>query len=332
MPPHLCNFIKRGDHRPCEVMVRDPDAHAFCGTHAPIAARLPPRVAGQCEHIIGAGRGMHWCARAVVAGDRLCPNHVRVREAEAEHFRQQIAARHAGLWAEAHADIAAPRPARHVDPLHVMAQAGHAAPAAAGGYYGAAGPPRPELERLALDRQNVHTAAVAKQTTEGEAKLLAVKTDGRPVGLRILRVFAARGGQLHDVLKVMNDIDHWYMQRNCRAQGDRLYGRLLEGLWAMIDRQPAEARDELRRRLWEETSESVGMCCEGHISRLVNVMVGFDEGFKPPMSQGELLQAKMAEFAGMSAETDVKLAYARAYMDGLGLPADQQAPWLEALA
>jgi hypothetical protein len=173
---------------------------------------------------------------------------------------------------------------------------------------------------------------VAKQTTEGEAKLLAVKGDSHQVGLRILRVFAARAGSLQQVMRVMNDIDHWYNQRNCRTMGDRLYAKVLEGLWHTIQAQPEAERVELLQRLWEEASESVGMCCEGHISRLVNVMVGFDSAFAPPVSQGEILQNKMAALAAMSVEADVRVAYARAFMNELGMPEGDQAPWLEALA
>jgi hypothetical protein len=302
-------------------------------------------VAGQCEHIIGAGLAEHWCARAVVAGDRLCAIHVDRREREADTLRRQVEAHNAAVEADRPNVLARIEAARQ--DLHARIEAARANP----GYYGDARdaqqdrarafiaevghgvrvPPVPALQRLAQDTQNVHTAAVAKQTSEGEAKLLAVKTDGKGVGLKVLRTFAARGGTLHQVLHVMNDVDHWYRQVNCRSQGDRLYSRVLEGLWTLISEQSAERQKELYQRLWEEMNESVGMCCDGHISRLVNVMVGFDDAFKAPISQGEILQAKMAEIAGMSAETDVKLTYARTFMTELGMRAEEQVPWLEAL-
>jgi hypothetical protein len=339
--PHPCNFIKRADHQPCGVIVHDGAETACCRMHAPIAARMPPRVAGQCEHIIGTGLAEHWCARAVVAGDRLCAIHVDRREREADTLRRQLEAHHAAVEADrpnvlaraaARAEAAAAgaaavaelwerMDAREARRQQFVAEVGH----------GVRLPPAQPLERLARDTQNVHTAAVAKQTSEGEAKLLAVKTDGKGVGLKVLRTFAARGGTLHQVMNVMNDVDHWYRQVNCRSMGDRLYSRVLEGLWTLISEQSAERQKELHQRLWEEMNESVGMCCDGHISRLVNVMVGFDDAFKAPISQGEILQAKMAEIAGMSVETDVKLTYARTFMTELGMGAEEQVAWLEAL-
>jgi hypothetical protein len=190
-----------------------------------------------------------------------------------------------------------------------------------------------EIQQLANDRQNVHTATVVKQTSAGEDKLLAVKTNGKPVGLAILRDFAARRGSMRGFMLVANDVEQWYSTKTCRRVGDHLYQRLLEGLWTLIEQQPATERAELKTRLWEEATESVGMCCEGHIARLVNVMSGFDETFKPRVSVGEAIQAKMAKIAGSEALTTAeKVAEARAFLTIVGLTAEEQAPWLEALA
>ena len=266
----------------------------------------PPRPGG-CEHYrTGPYR---WCTHNAVDGERLCRRHVDQRDFDARERRIQQDARW-GLLAEQRQ-----QPARHVDILQRMAVAAVI----------------PDLQRLAQDSQNVHTPAVNRQTKAGEDRLLAVATDGRQVGLRILRVFSARAGVLRDVLYVMNDVNDWYNRTTIRVPGDRLYGRLLEGLWALIDSQPREVKSELITRLWEEMSESVGLCTEGHISRLVNVMVGFDDNFKPPVSLGEVLQTKIAAIAAMTIPTSGKLSQARAFMTDLGLPASEQAPWLEAL-
>ena len=328
MAGHLCNFIKKTDHLPCEVFVgpHGPDGeHALCGIHAPIKARLPPLAAGGCEHIIGD----HWCPRHPVAGERLCPNHVAMREREAV---ARVAEREAAAGrrvVDAAAAAARARVAQRErwlveEELRLAREALERAvnpPARAVG-----------LQRLALDRQNVHTAAVVQHTNAGEEKLLAVRTDGRPVGLRVLRSFASRSGTLTGVLRVANDVEHWYNQGTCRTIGDRLYARCLEGLWALIEQQPEEQRKELHKRLWEEANESVGMCCEGHLARLVNVMAGFDDAFKPRVSTGEAIQSKIAEIAGMEVSTEEKVALARTFLTELAVPAAEQAPWLDALA
>ena len=350
MAGHLCNFIKKTDHRPCEVIVGPPGPngeHALCGIHAPIKARLPPLAAGGCEHIIGD----HWCPRHPVAGERLCPNHVAMREREAmvrvaniERQNQGRAAARAAdaavreIWRQdaerARADVRAQNDAAFARQRPFLA----ALFAAAGEDGVVRAPPAPpparapDLQRLARDRQNVHTATVVRNTNAGEEKLLAVRTDGRPVGLRVLRCFAARGGSLTGVLRVANDVELWYNHNTCRIPGDRLYARCLEGLWALIEQQPEEPRAELRARLWEEASESVGMCCEGHIARLVNVMAGFDDAFKPRKSVGESIQEKIAEISGMDIPTEEKVSLARKFLTELAISAEEQTPWIDALA
>lgn len=327
--PHHCNFIKQSDHQPCGHAVATEGT--FCGIHAPIAARMPERREHQCEHIAGRNR---WCPHPAANGDRLCRRHVGHRGLlEAAAQRAAAEARHAHMHERAAAGARG-----EAEAVRVQLAAGNGwvdarAHRAMDDAFQVAPPavPVPALERLALDTQNVHTGHVSRQTREGEAKLLAVPTDGKGIGLRVLRTFANRGGTLHQTLRVMNDVDIWYSQRNCRTAGDRLYGRLLEGLWALILQQPPETQHELLQRLWEEMSESVGMCCEGHIGRLVNVMVGFDESFKPKVSLGEVLQTKIAAIAAMNVPTADKLTQARAFMTELAVPVEQQAPWLDAL-
>jgi len=330
---HICNFIKKGDLRPCEAFVAAPGADGvrwLCGIHAPIKARLPPHAAGGCEFVISGPD--HWCTHVVAPGDRLCPLHAARRERENRLRVARVAAEAEARRALIALDVE--MAGLRIPPVH-MPRAGPDA---------ALGPRAPapldggevfrvlQLARLADDRQNVHTGPVVAQTNAGEEKLLAVRTDGKPVGLRVLRSFLLRSGSMQTFMRVANDVEHWYSTETCRRAGDRLYGRVMEGLWTLIGQQPEEQQRELKFRLWQEAVESVGQCCEGHIARLVNVMAGFDEAFKPRVSLGESIQTKMAELAGSEALTAAeKVTAARAFLTELAVSADDQAPWLEAL-
>ena len=190
------------------------------------------------------------------------------------------------------------------------------------------------LARLARDNQNVHTAPVVAQTQSMETKLLEVpipadqQTEATLVRewLRLLstRVSWAR------ILKTMNDIHIWFGKSMCRRENDNLYRRLLRGAVAKIARTDGELQAELYRRIWEECTESIGMCCEGHISRLCNVFVGFDEAFQPPISIGELLQQKMAAISQLDIPTEMKHVHAHAVFDELGVAADDRMAWIDA--
>jgi hypothetical protein len=132
-------------------------------------------------------------------------------------------------------------------------------------------------------------------------------------------------------IRVANDVNRWFNTKDCRGVNDNLYRKLLRGLVAMISSESDDERKtELYRRLWEECLEATGMCCEGHISRLCNVLVGFDEAFQPPVPFGEILQSKMAAIAGLDVSEEEKRRQATAFFDEYATPAEERAAWLDA--
>jgi len=188
-------------------------------------------------------------------------------------------------------------------------------------------PPRTELEGLARDNQNVHTGAVSKQTQEGLTALLEtpVPTDQDTLA-EVQSAWLTRGPALRK--SILRDMSRWYTQETCRTEGDYLYQRLLDGLWTRI--KLSKHKDDLVQRLWEEATESLKMCCEGHISRLCNVLVGYDETFKTPLSTGERLQQAMAAIAGEDISDPHKVVKAWNVMEELGIPRDERMAWIEA--
>lgn len=197
-----------------------------------------------------------------------------------------------------------------------------------------------EMARFAQDAQNVHTRVVTKQTNDNLAILLEEEPFEGQDTLRTLTgwwVFHPKPN-FETYWQVIQDVHHWYNARTCKKANDRLYQRALDGLVVKIllatDGEGAEKDElfkELSKRLWEECEESVGMCCEGHLARLGNVLVGFDEAFKPPVPKGELLQEKMAAIAAMSLTVEEKQLLAALAMNELDIPMGERAPWMEAL-
>lgn len=192
-------------------------------------------------------------------------------------------------------------------------------------------PPKSDLEVFTRDSQNVHTAVTTKQTNEALELLL-----NTPVvfeGISPLTLihwkwcdWPKRGPG--DFKTVLADMTRWYEMKSCREEGDQLYKRTLDGLWMRIKDSPM--KDELLKRLWEEANDSLKMCCEGHISRLCNVLVGFDEAFKPQVSVGELLQQRIAAIAAKDISVPHKVGEAWAVFEELGIPRDQRMEWIEA--
>lgn len=194
-------------------------------------------------------------------------------------------------------------------------------------------PPIPgttELARISHDSQNVHTTPVVQQTNENLNKLLAMSN---PTPVDIYKVGIAwivKGlGTWNEIGQVLTDIGNWYEKATCKTHNDYLYQKALDGLYTYIDRA-TENKDELWKRMYEECKESVSMCCEGHLSRLANVMVGFDENFVAQRPVSEVLQEKMAAIASLGVPLEMKLIHARAVLAELNIPQDQHSSWLDA--
>ena len=181
---------------------------------------------------------------------------------------------------------------------------------------------KPELQQFAEDLQNVHRKVVTDNTNDQTEKLLAVTVPSEQNTLTEIQKLFGRSR------KVMSDVEHWYGLTMCRKEADCLYKRTLDGLWAMI--KTSEHKEELCKRLKEELAESVGMCCEGHLSRLCNVLVGFDDAFTTVVSKSEILQQKMAEIAALEVTVRTKKMRAKKILQELAIPVPQHADWLDA--
>jgi hypothetical protein len=198
-------------------------------------------------------------------------------------------------------------------------------------------PPRGELEAFIRDGQNVHTRFVTEQTNSALQILLNIdipptqKTvlESHVKFMEFVAIDRIQQVSLDIIDRVDRDVKRWYRTATCRTEGDYLYKRVLDGLWFKIKTSPV--KDELVIRLWQELVDSVGMCCDGHISRLTNVLCGFDEAFAPELTPGEKLQNRMAVIASMEGGIILQTAQALAAFKEFDIPREQWNAWVDAL-
>lgn len=190
------------------------------------------------------------------------------------------------------------------------------------------------LQAIARDAQNVHTRVIAEQTNKGLEKLLDASKDAKP--MRSPDWFASKWlprtyGRWDRVVRVVNDMQQWYNRGHCKEENDWLYRKTLDGLYMTLRGiRDSDLHNELYKRVFEECEESIAMCCEGHISRLCNVLVGFDDAFAPPVPFGEIIQNKMAAIYAMEVETEEKVKQATAFFNEFAVPEAERTAWLEA--
>uniref|UniRef100_A0A6C0HLZ5 Uncharacterized protein n=1 Tax=viral metagenome TaxID=1070528 RepID=A0A6C0HLZ5_9ZZZZ len=201
-----------------------------------------------------------------------------------------------------------------------------------GGGAGAAAPNT--LAGIATSRQSVHASEVVQQAARGMDFLLKVKIpSGWDDESKVLgELKALWTGQEHAALHA--DMRAWWNQKSCFTTDDYMYRKLLTGLWTYVksEENDGERRAELEKRMFQECSEAVRMCCQGHTNRLVNVLSGFVPGVEivVPQPKGEILQQQFALIGAMENLED-RTRRANEVIAELGLTAEEAAPWLEAI-
>ena len=191
------------------------------------------------------------------------------------------------------------------------------------------------VAQLAHDTQNVHTPEITKQMKDSLDILLAVEVPSTQVDTcrEILASWTSQGRSQDEIHKVYVDMVSWWNRTLVYKPNDKLYKKCLRGLWFTIKSYKGEVRAELEKRLWDECKDAAlpyTVCTQGHMARLSNVMVGFDDAFVPPIPVGEILQQKMAAISAMDIEYEKQIEMAEEVLAELKIPHAEHKNWLAA--
>ena len=328
----ICQAVT-GANRPCPCKARD--GYTTCGRHKNAGTFLIDlNMCGQ-EKADGSR-----CAKRCADGDVMCKLHRTVADRREQTRRARI------LWGDALDLLWGPQPIQQMNQVTAMVdeafdvgwinQATHddlilqlhqewqfyrqqrIVPTAKA---------TTDLQRLALDNQNIHTKEVSQLTSDGMKYLLETPVPaGQETVAELETAWAEKNSAQRK--KVVRDVKLWYGIEHCVKKDDWLYKRMLDGLWARV--KSHKERAELTQRLWEEAFESVDKCCQGHLSRLANVLVGFTEEVKAEVPLGEILQQKIAAIAAKEIGVEYKVCEAWAVFEELKVPMEERDAWIEA--
>jgi hypothetical protein len=191
--------------------------------------------------------------------------------------------------------------------------------------------PVENLGKIANDSQSVHSVSATKSTNDG---IFILEKQEVPSGQKTvdeIREAWSKKFNPTQVDRLIQDMKDWGSRPQVMDKKKNLYKSVLRGLWAKIKSfDDAELKAELVKRLFEECSEALGMCADGHVGRLVNVLIGFDEQFKSNISPKEYFQNNMALIAKSEAPLVFKIDQAKKLMEELDIPQEERPAWLEA--
>ena len=199
-----------------------------------------------------------------------------------------------------------------------MAAIYHVAPAGGG-----------ELAQLAHDNQNVHTAVVVQKVKETVQKVLQIPVPPeyqtetlKTSGEIILECGLSKQAAWQMMAKYCHDDDIYEL-------GHGIYGRVLNSVWQYIKASPDSA--DLKKILKEEMQDNIGMCAQGNLSRLCNILSGYLDGISvDTRSKNELIAERLAPLAQV-ANYDTLMEQDRAIFEEFQIPENERATWLEPL-
>lgn len=191
--------------------------------------------------------------------------------------------------------------------------------------------PVPQLNDISNSDQNVHDIFILKKTNNGIIFLENYEVPENQKSLVEIGKIWIKLFNKNDVIKVLNDMKEWIAMKNVMHKTKNIYKNVLRGLWAKINTYSGLIHDELINRLWEECNDSVGLCADGHVSRLVNVLSGYDDNFTNVMSPMEYFQHNMSLISNSNAPMNFKKENAIKLMDEINMIQEDRNIWLNAL-
>lgn len=188
-----------------------------------------------------------------------------------------------------------------------------------------------ELANFAADRQNVHTAQIVQQTKDIVAK---VRTIHVPEAYRWNRDFVSP--TIGEIIAQCKLSAHAAAQMFNKYVSDEtiyemdigIYGKVLDSVWQFVKNSSDKA--DLCRIMKQEMEDNVGMCAQGNLSRICNILAGYMDGIGSQESVAEKLGRLFPALMEIDDDAE-RRSRGEAILTENAVPREQWANWLEAL-
>ena len=192
------------------------------------------------------------------------------------------------------------------------------------------------LAQIAADPQSVHTSEVLNKVKE-MVELI-----------RKIEIPEEYRWNMENVSKTMTEIiseceltpaaASQFSSKYCAADTiydmeEGIFGKLTDAMWQHVKK--SEDRIELKKIVKSELQDNIGMCAQGNLSRIANILVGYLDGLSVNTeSRSEQIGKAMAEltskFTGSESNVEIRLA-AMAVLVPFHMTAAEMKPWIDAV-
>ena len=186
-----------------------------------------------------------------------------------------------------------------------------------------------ELANLAQDRQNVHTALVVQKVKETVDKILRIPVPPeyqtetlKTSGEIILECNLSRAAAWQMMAKYCSD-------ENIYEMGNGIYARVLNSVWQYIKASPDAV--DLKKILASEMRDNIGMCAQGNLSRLCNILSGYLDGINPEVkSRSETIGERLAALMELPSDVE-RVRIAMTILAEFNIVGEEREAWLQPL-
>jgi len=185
-----------------------------------------------------------------------------------------------------------------------------------------------QLAAFAADNQNVHTTIIVEKVKKMVQKILEIpvpleyQTDTlKTPGEIILECNLTKKAAWQMMSKYCEEVDIYEL-------GIGIYPKILNCIWQYIKTSPHS--DDLKKILKSEMQDNIGMCQQGNLSRLCNILSGYLDGLVvDDQSPREILAERLSTLHTQH-PADMYIQ-ARHLLEELMIPENEWEDWLEPL-
>jgi hypothetical protein len=188
-----------------------------------------------------------------------------------------------------------------------------------------------ELQRMAQDNQNVHTTIVVNQTKELVERLLKIPV---PEEYRWnMNICSKTPGDIINHCKLTPKATWQMSSKYCQNEeiyglGSGIYGKVLDAVWQYTLNSPN--KNDICVALKQEMEDNIGMCAQGNLSRLCNILAGHMEGIIAQESPVSIIGRKLPKLMEIE-DIDERIKQAYSPLIESGMPEADWDTWLKVL-
>lgn len=181
-----------------------------------------------------------------------------------------------------------------------------------------------QLAGFAGDKQNVHTEIVIKKVKETVEKILKVDVPLEYTTDTLKTLSEIIGECKLSKQATLQMTQHYCNDHDIYDLGKGIYANVLNGVWQYI--KTSEHSEDLKRILKSELEDNIGMCAQGNLSRLCNILAGYMEEIDL-RSLNEMISDKLSSLLEIE-DIRERIVQARSFLDLQKVPRENWKDWL----